>query len=119
MGTDTIGPTPTLIPGGVGPFTHLAVGAAHACVLDASGTALCVGSDADEQLGNGAATSTASLMPVVGGLRFTSITAGARHTCALATDGDGYCWGSNVYGALGNELQAAFRGAPNKIARVR
>lgn len=119
MGADTIGPSPTVIPGAAGPFTQLAVGAAHACVLNATGSALCVGSDADEQLGNGGAGSSSSLVPVIGGLTFTSITAGSRHTCALATDGEGYCWGSNVYGALGNELQAAFRGTPNKIARVR
>jgi hypothetical protein len=112
-----LGMSPTLL--AAGPFTALSSGGSHACVISTGGSASCIGNDGDEQLGNGAGGSSSSLVAVVGGLTFTRISAGQRHSCGLATDGFGYCWGSNVFGALGNELQAAFRGVPNRIARVR
>jgi len=56
---------------------------------------------------------------VQGGIAFKSVTAGSNHTCALGGDGETYCWGSNVFGALGNELQAAFRPTPQKVALPR
>jgi alpha-tubulin suppressor-like RCC1 family protein len=50
---------------------------------------------------------------------FKSVTAGTNHTCALGVDGETYCWGSNIFGTLGNELQAAYRATPQKVAAPR
>ena len=62
----------------------------------------------------------AALVGVVqSNVAFKSVTAGSNHTCALGTDGETYCWGSNVFGSLGNELQAAFRATPQKVALPR
>ena len=116
-GPGTVGsnrPTPTAVGGEA--FTKISAGAKHTCAITAAGAAFCWGSDDSNQTGGvGSASPTA----VPGGIVFKSITAGQRHSCGLATDGEAYCWGSNVFGALGNELQAAFRDTPQKVATPR
>jgi alpha-tubulin suppressor-like RCC1 family protein len=107
----TSGATPIVVGGG--PFSQLSAGSAHTCAINASGTAFCWGNGSWGQTG-GAGSVTAAA--VSGGIAFKSITAGTRHTCGIATDGETYCWGSNVFGTLGNELQAAFRTTPQKVA---
>jgi alpha-tubulin suppressor-like RCC1 family protein len=97
-----------------GPFTRISAGRDHTCAITAAGAAFCWGGRLDEG-GSGQSSATAVANAPV----FRSITAGDRHTCGLGADGETYCWGSNVYGALGNELQAAFRTTPQKVAQPR
>ena len=110
----SVQPTPTNVGGGS--FAQISAGYRHTCAITAEGAAYCWGSDDAEQTGG---IGSASPAAVPGGLAFKSITAGQRHSCGLATDGETYCWGSNVFGALGNELQAAFRATPQKVASPR
>jgi alpha-tubulin suppressor-like RCC1 family protein len=83
----------------------LAVGAGHACALDADGVAHCWGSNRNGQLGNGrggpeeredAPVRVAGLTAVVG------VAAGMVHTCAWTADDAIYCWGANHEGQLGD-----------------
>jgi alpha-tubulin suppressor-like RCC1 family protein len=63
----------------------LAVGAAHACVLDEDGSVGCWGLSSQGQARPPAGT-------------FTSIAAGYAHTCGLLDDGAIDCWGNNGSG---------------------
>lgn len=105
------GATPVVVGGG--PFTQLSAGRSHTCAINSTGTAFCWGANESFQSGS---AGLASPSAVGGSVAFKSIQAGSRHTCGVATDGDAYCWGSNVFGVLGNELQAAFRSTPEKVA---
>jgi alpha-tubulin suppressor-like RCC1 family protein len=104
---------------GGGVFTRISSGNAHTCGLTATGVVSCWGRNDDAQLGNGSMGGTSPIAAVQSAIAFKSVTAGANHTCALGSDGETYCWGSNVYGTLGNELQAAFRATPQKVALPR
>lgn len=104
------------------------LGLGHTCGLTTAGAVFCWGDDADLQLGrgqfsggNGIGTTPVQVAQGerASGVTFTSVSAGSRHSCAVATDGNAYCWGSNVLGALGNQLQAAFRGQPQRVATPR
>ena len=107
--------TPAAVGGG-STFTKISAGAKHTCAITAAGAAYCWGSDDADQTGG---VGSASPAAVPGGIVFKSIAAGQRHSCGLATDGEAYCWGSNIFGALGNELQAAFRATPQRVATPR
>lgn len=81
----------------------VAVGGAHACAVDGSGTLYCWGSNATGQLG--VSGIPYSDIPVrVTGMRsgIASLSAGSGHTCALTTSATVKCWGSNTNGQLGN-----------------
>lgn len=92
------------VPAGVVP-TAIGVGAAHACLLAASGKVYCWGSDARGQLGNGPGGESLVHRPVEvpapNGVVFASLTVGAEHTCAATADGQVYCWGEGDFGRLG------------------
>jgi alpha-tubulin suppressor-like RCC1 family protein len=88
-------------------LTQITAGNAHACALDASGSAYCWGANGTGQLGNG--STTRSLVPVavttsgvLAGKTLTQIAGGPGHTCALDSAGAASCWGANGNGQLGN-----------------
>jgi alpha-tubulin suppressor-like RCC1 family protein len=111
--------TPTLVGSG---YTAITAGNEFTCALSAAGAARCWGLNSYGQLGRGEGNpggSQTDPADVVGGLRFSSISAGRRHACGLATDGETYCWGSNMLASLGNQLQAAVRSSPVRVARPR
>jgi alpha-tubulin suppressor-like RCC1 family protein len=116
--------SPVAVTGGV---TYAAVDAGRdfTCAITTTGAAFCWGLNAYGQIGNGVGGGQGGGPPVpsptavVGGHTFSVITAGDRHVCGIATDASvpgAYCWGSNVLGSLGNELQAAVRSSPQKVA---
>ena len=79
-------------------------GSAHACALDANGSAWCWGSGQYGELGNnstGFGLNWKYAVQVMAGTTFRSLAAGDRHTCGIGTDNRVYCWGDNEYGQLG------------------
>jgi alpha-tubulin suppressor-like RCC1 family protein len=114
---------PQLTPLQVGSgYTAVTAGSEFTCALTGGRSARCWGSNSHGQLGRGEGNPGGSQVnpaDVTGGLQFTSITAGRRHACGVATDGQSYCWGSNMLASLGNQLQAAVRSAPVRVAAPR
>lgn len=92
----------------------LAAGLSHSCTL-VSGAAYCWGENRHNQLGDGTNLSSATPVPVAGGLSFITITAGAVHTCGLTSGGAAYCWGENELGQLGDGTQSS-RSTPVAVA---
>ncbi|KAH9258718.1 hypothetical protein BASA81_003220 [Batrachochytrium salamandrivorans] len=82
----------------------LAAGGNHACLVEKSGQAKCVGSDAYGQLGDdGAIKNKLALVAVKGLGGVAQIAAGGDVSCAiLAANGAAKCWGRNDYGMLGS-----------------
>ena len=82
----------------------VAVGGKHVCVLDGSGAAQCIGSNAAGQLGNGTTMDSEEVpVDVEGFSQATWITAGYEHTCVVLAAGMVSCWGANS-GRLGTTL---------------
>jgi alpha-tubulin suppressor-like RCC1 family protein len=75
---------------------------AHTCALLAGGTATCVGTNNDGELGNGTTTFTQTPTPVLNLTGATEISTGSGHTCAVVSGGAVECWGDNLSGDLGN-----------------
>jgi alpha-tubulin suppressor-like RCC1 family protein len=124
LGTGIIGgvqATPVQVSGGL-TFLAISAGERHTCAVATGGTLYCWGNNAYAQLGNGAfggSTPIAVPSPVAGPIRFSAVTAGRRHTCGIGLDSQTYCWGANLFGSLGDELQAAMRETPQRVATPR
>ena len=69
-----------------------------ACGRVADSSAACWG---DGPLGDGTYDSSATPVPVSGGLRFAELAAGANFACGRQVSGDVWCWGRNGLGQLG------------------
>jgi alpha-tubulin suppressor-like RCC1 family protein len=66
----------------------------HSCGIQLDGTAMCWGTNALGQLGNGTFNPDAiDPTPVSGNHHYRAIAAGMLHTCALDEAGQAYCWG--------------------------
>jgi alpha-tubulin suppressor-like RCC1 family protein len=78
-----------------------ALGAAHSCVLLASGQVKCWGRGIDGQLGDGRMASSPTPVTVAGLDHATAIAAGDDHTCAATSTGAVWCWGQGTSGQLG------------------
>ncbi len=85
-----------------GSYHGLAVGESHSCALMDDGTAWCVGSDFNGQLGDDGAGYQVVPVAVAGGQHFTSLSLGGRHSCGIDSIGGSWCWGNNSQGALGD-----------------
>lgn len=110
---------PTLIGSG---YVAVVVGYDHTCGLLSGGAAQCWGQNEYGQLGSGdpiPSGTSATPVPVSGGLTFSRIAAGRRSTCGIDTAGVTWCWGSNHLGALGNQLQAMENSIPQRLAPLR
>ena len=105
---------PTLVAGSHH-FVSLALGAAHACGIDAGGVGWCWGWNRAGQLGNGGTDSTSVPTEIAGQLRWKKLVVGYGHTCGLATDATTFCWGQNDYGQLGLGSHL-FVHTPQKVA---
>ena len=83
----------------------ISAGLTHACAVTAGGSVHCWGLDSQGQLGDGAATTTGSSVPVGAvplGQFARAISAGSGFTCALLADGSVRCWGKDGFGELGD-----------------
>jgi alpha-tubulin suppressor-like RCC1 family protein len=80
--------------------SYVAIGGGYMCVLDASGSVACLGSNASGQLGVDGPQNRPTPVQVEG-LVADKLLAGVSHTCARRPDGTMLCWGSNVFGQLG------------------
>jgi alpha-tubulin suppressor-like RCC1 family protein len=85
------------------PWTTLGVGYSHGCVLAASGSVTCFGTNESGELGDGTTqppTGAVGATTVIGGHSFSQLTVGAFHTCGLEA-GKVWCWGTNFSSAFG------------------
>jgi len=96
-------------------FNAVSAGQAHTCALTSTNEALCWGSNAYGQLGDGTTTSRAAPVAVVGGpSAWLQVSAGRAHTCGR-TVGAVYCWGANGSGQLGDGSTAG-RVTPTRLS---
>jgi alpha-tubulin suppressor-like RCC1 family protein len=74
------------------------------------------GSDSSGQLGNGTASDTPALSPVLAslppGTRLTAIAVGCDHALAVTSTGTVLAWGSNSAGELGTGAKSPFSATP-------
>jgi alpha-tubulin suppressor-like RCC1 family protein len=92
--------TPKEVPSVVA-ATSVAVGSAHACVVEA-GFARCWGANDDGQLGDGTKKAHALPERVVDLRDVVQLALGDHHSCARLEDGSARCWGCGEWGQLGN-----------------
>ncbi len=83
-------------------FSDVALGSAHSCALDDSGSVRCWGYNFFGQLGIGPGGDRFQPTPVIGLSDASSIASGLFHTCATTTGGLVFCWGGNSTGELGD-----------------
>lgn len=95
---------------GVGPVQQLIAKYSHTCVVFATGSVQCWGSNQYGQLGLGDTNNRGdepgemgANLPELnfGAKKVTMVAPGQTHTCALLDDGSVKCWGGNAYGQLG------------------
>ncbi len=121
FGFGTKGPVASATPvrwdaiSGIIVWTKLALGQGHACGLDATGHAWCVGSASYGLLGDGVDVASASPVPVAGGHMFRDIAASIQHTCALTQDGQAWCWGLGA-GVGNGAATSAIQNAPVAVS---
>jgi alpha-tubulin suppressor-like RCC1 family protein len=103
-GTASSMPFPTAISGTFPTsIASIGVGWGHGCVRSSAGAAMCFGTNALGEIGNGTqlpATGTVGATAVVGGHVFTQLSVGAFHTCGIE-GGAAWCWGTNYSSSFG------------------
>jgi len=88
---------------GITDAVGVAAGAWHTCVVHASGSVSCLGSNTDGELGTGAIGDPQPIpVAVVGIGDAVQVSLGIRSSCALRAGGRVSCWGFNDYGQVGN-----------------
>ena len=91
--------------GNLKPLHGVAVGARHACALDASNAPWCWGWNSKGQTGH--LVSPPDTNPIAVDVShipvhtFRAVAAGQYHSCGIGTDNHIYCWGWNSYAELG------------------
>jgi LPXTG-motif cell wall-anchored protein len=103
---------------GLGDVIDLAAGGDTTCAVDEAGDTWCWGSDADGQIGDGAAGtgSAASPVKVDTSQEFTQVELGRGHACAVTERGATWCWGSDDHGQLGDNAATADTDVPVRAA---
>lgn len=113
LSADTV---PLPVTGGLH-FASITAESDHTCGIASGGAAYCWGTNFYGELGAGSGSpgSSATPLPVVGGLSFSMLSAGSYHTCGIASDSTAYCWGYNQSGSLGDSTTTD-RNAPVRVA---
>ena len=97
-------------------FRQVTTGLYHSCGVTLNDRALCWGSNARGNLGNGTTAPGREPVPVAGSLRFRQVSAGWNYTCGVTTDDRAYCWGLNTFGELGDSTRKTQRLQPVPVA---
>jgi hypothetical protein len=110
---------PALSPGGQ-KWRAVEVEFNYKCGITMDGTAMCMGSGASGQLGNGDFLDRTAWTAVAGSRSWSMITGGlyltlGAHTCAMTPVGEGFCWGAGGTGQLGTGGTST-QGAPVPIS---
>lgn len=88
---------------------------AFSCVVTASGTVQCWGSNNYGQLGNGTVTNSGIPVTVTGLSNVKAVAVGSLHACALTNVGTVWCWGQAAEGQLGNGIIATLSNTPVQV----
>lgn len=106
-------------------LVSLSSGTATSCAIDATGAAICWGSNKNGELGDGDAGSPTPKPPILvkpggvySGTGLATASVGGSHVCSIFTPnlGGGVCWGANGSGQLGQgSLAATSSGKPRTI----
>ncbi len=112
LGDGTLITRPTPVQVGMGTvWSRIALGRSHTCAIGSAGGAAavphCWGSDANQEQGNGSATTnqpTPTPISATAGntSAWVEIAAGFNHTCSVRQDKTLWCWGRNASGQLGD-----------------
>lgn len=109
--------TPRAVPG-VAATLGLATRNAHACVINADGTAACWGFNINGQLGDGSSDVRTAPVALAGDYGNPALVAAAiNHTCAAVTSGV-HCWGYNVNGQLGRGTLSTNESLPGPVSVI-
>ena len=87
-------------------FRQIAVTNDHACAIVEDGSAVCWGSNSDEQLGQDKTLLSlpfANPQPITNNHTFVTLAAGFKVTCGITSDKDLFCWGTGASGQIGAE----------------
>lgn len=116
-GTQVDSPIPVLVdaPDGV-KFKQVVGVGGGAFGIGTDGNTYAWGSNGNGLLGNGDASQTTALSPVLvqapPGVEFQKIAAGVGHALAIGSDGKTYAWGLNVMGSVGNGTNTGIVSTP-------
>jgi len=103
-GTTTNRLTPVQVTGLNSGVTQLVAGDYHTCAITSAGTAMCWGSNASGELGDGTTTNRLTPVQVTGLTGVARLSAGQGFTCARLDTGAVKCWGKGADGRLGDGL---------------
>lgn len=82
--------------------SSISLGRAYGCMIRSSDSvALCWGSNAKGQLGNGNTTAQSNPVAISGSLTFASLATGELTGCGIRLDGKLNCWGDAAQGLIG------------------
>jgi serine/threonine protein kinase/alpha-tubulin suppressor-like RCC1 family protein/uncharacterized protein YjdB len=85
------------------PRRDVSAGGSHSCGITQSGAAVCWGSNASGQMGDGSVGAGSNNPALVSSsASFTALVTGGDHSCGLTQSGGVICWGANTKGQLGN-----------------
>ena len=99
---------------GLDDVIDLAAGGDTTCAVDDDDDTWCWGSDADGQVGDGAAGTGEADSPskVDTSQEFTQVEVGGAHACGVTDSGNIWCWGLDDHGQLGDDAATADKDVP-------
>lgn len=94
-------------------ISTVSAGHGYACALKTSGTALCWGTQFDDNGANYPAP-VPTVIDAERGVSFAQISASGTHSCAITSSGETMCWGDNELGQLGTN-SIGYRRNPTRV----